>query len=215
MTWVKWALGVLFSRPAIAIASAAIAVVLVGECNAFRSDQAEKSVPSVAPPTKVEERSPEVVLPCRDVVAIEPSEKDRKRLAEKYRNPEILRAPESGDNANVHSGATFVQNEPAILGERELPPMPSGGTALVALEPSGRVELTVAPNPEPLIDWRATWEAGAMYGIGSEGEARGRAWGAVEPLRFGRLHLRGEIGADVRAGVTDGYVMAGVVWRSR
>jgi hypothetical protein len=54
-----------------------------------------------------------------------------------------------------------------------------------------------------------------MYGIGSEGEARGRAWGAVEPLRFGRLHLRGEIGADVRAGVTDGYVMAGVVWRSK
>ncbi|KAB2853266.1 MAG: hypothetical protein F9K41_13860 [Sphingopyxis terrae] len=42
-----------------------------------------------------------------------------------------------------------------------------------------------------------------------------RAWAAVEPLRFGRLHLRGEAGVDLRGGEADAYVMAGIVWRPR
>jgi hypothetical protein len=173
----------------------------------------------------MEERSPEITLPCRDVVAIDPKPRDRERLAERYNRPDLVRrsagisdiprAAESGDNANVHSGLTFAQGETAILGERELPPLPAGGTALLTLEPDGRVEVTVKPDPVPLFDWRTTWEVGGMYGKGTAGDTRARAWAAVEPIRFGGFHLRGEIGADVRAGLTDGYAMVGVVWRSK
>jgi hypothetical protein len=93
--------------------------------------------------------------------------------------------------------------------------MPEGGTALVTLEPGGAVEVTVKPEPERVFDFRATWEVGGLYGLGSEGDTRARGWAAVEPLRFGRIHLLAEAGVDLRSGETDVYVMAGAVWRSR
>jgi hypothetical protein len=83
------------------------------------------------------------------------------------------------------------------------------------LEPDGRVELTVVAAPEKLFEWQSTYEAGAAYGIGQAGDTRGRAWAAIEPLRFARLHLRAEAGVDLRNGTTDTYAMAGLVWRSR
>lgn len=192
----------------ILLAAAGAAVVVVGECNAFRRATLERSEPYVAPPAPAEERAEVKVLPCREIQAIEPTPRDRRRLAERYNRPDLsaeatARAFELGLNAAE------------IVGEKELEPMPAGGTVLVTLEPDGRVVVTADPAPEKLIAWGATWELGAMAGLDSEQETRGRAWAAVEPIRFGRIHLRGELGADVRAGVTDGYAMVGAVWRSK
>lgn len=182
-------------------------LMLVGECNSFRSDRQKDATPVLAPPTKLEVSAPPVVLPCRDVQAIEPTPKQRETLAKRYNKPELA-APVGEDRA-------FKMALDAILGERLLPPMPSGGTGLLTLTPEGRVDLTVAPKPEPLWDWHSTYEAGAVYGIGTGGDTRGRAWVAVEPLRFARLHARAEAGVDLRSGQSDAYIMGGFVFRSR
>lgn len=198
------------------LAAAGALMLLVGECSAFRGETREDARPSPAPPTSIEERAAEVTLPCQTVVALEPTERDRRRLAERYGRPELATpAPPSERGALAGDGSAIPGSVVRILAERELPVLPAGGTALVTLEPDGRTSVTVKPTPEKLLEWRATWELGGLYGLDTEGETRGRAWAAVEPLRFGRIHLRGELGADVRAGVTDGYVMAGAVWRSR
>lgn len=192
-----------------AAAAIGAAAILAGECRDFRHSAQNASVPSVAPPTKAEEKAEAVILPCRDVQAIEPGKRERERLAEKYAKPEI-----AGLAREFEIGATApLRTE--ILGERVLPEMPAGGTALLTLDQTGRVDVTVKPNPERLFELRSVYEFGALYGIGTDGEKRGRAWVAAEPLRFARLHLRAEAGVDLRAGQSDGYAMAGVVWRSR
>lgn len=188
-------------------------VALAGECNGFRADRAKDTAPVVAPPTKVEQKAEPKLLPCRDVQAIEPGTRARQKLAEKYHRPDLAQpAPELA--RQFEQGISRLK--PAeILGERELPAAPQGGTALLTLEPDGRVEITVVEKPEPLFEWRAHYEAGGLYGIGQGGDTRGRGWVAVEPLRFARLHLRVEGGVDLREGAANGYAMAGVVWRSR
>lgn len=191
-------------------------VILAGECNAFRGQSRQDTAPVVAPPTQIEAKSPERLLEKVNIVAIDPSEKDRSRLAEKYHRPDLVAQKLSqGEPSSSADTTKNPQTLAEILGERTLPPMPAGGTALLTLEPGGRVEMTVAPNPEKLFEWRSVYEMGAVYGVGTAGDTRGRAWGAVEPLRFGRIHLRVEAGVDLRAGQTDGYAMAGAVWRSR
>jgi len=181
-------------------------VALVGECRGHKKAQEVAVAPVVAPPTKAEEKAEERPLPCVDVKAIEPGKKERRRIAEEYRRDDLR---ELGREFEV--GATPRVAE--ILGERELPVMPDGGRALVTLEPGGRVEVTTVANPEPSLEWRSAYEAGALYGVGSGGDARWRAWAAVEPLRLGRVHLRVEAGAEQRAGQVDAYGMAGAVWR--
>lgn len=209
----------LLSANAVVIAMTLAGVGLfVGECRDFRARGKADTAPVVAPPTKIEQKAEPKVLPCRDVQAIEPGAKARQKLAEKYHRPDLAQKSSQAELARPVKSPDF--DKPAappaeILGERMLHPMPTGGTALVTLEPDGRVELTVVANPERLFEWRTTYEAGALYGIGQEGDTRARAWVAAEPLRFARLHLRIEAGADLRAGTTDPYIQAGVVWRSR
>lgn len=190
--------------------------LLVGECRDFRGDRARATAPVVAPPTKAEQKAEQKVLPCRDVQAIEPGARARQRIAEKYHRPDLV-APPDGNARAFELGVTRPPaGAPAeILGERQIPPAPAGGTALVTLEPDGRVEITVVAAPEKLIEWKSTYEAGALYGVGHGGDTRGRGWVAVEPLRFARLHLRVEAGVDLRAGSAEPYAMVGVVWRSR
>lgn len=196
----------------IAMALAGVAI-LVGECRDFRARGKADTAPVVAPPTKLEQKAEPKVLPCRDVQAIEPGTKARQKIAEKYNRPDLAPDP------NARAFELGITQPPAeILGERKLQPMPNGGTALVTLEPDGRVEVTVVANPEKLFEWRTTYEAGALYGYGTNGgtgDTRARAWVAAEPLRFAHLHLRIEAGADLRAGTTDPYALAGIVWRSR
>ena len=188
-------------------------IALAGECNGFRGKSKAAVEPMVAAPTKVEEKAPAIVLPCRDVQAIDPKPAVREKLAEKYHRPDL--APPSPELARQFENGITAPVRAEILGERELPPTPNGGTALVTLEPGGRVEVTVVPKPERLFEWKSTYEAGALYGVGQGGDTRGRGWVAVEPLRFARLHLRIEGGVDLRAGTAGGYALAGVVWRSR
>lgn len=196
------------------------AVAIVGECTDFRADAKKAAAPTVAPPTKIEQKAETKILPCRDVVAIEPRPWDRERLAEKYRRPDLAPKPARVDAALARDFEAGMTNlHPAeILGERQLPKLPNGGTALLTLEPDGRSEITIIEAPPKLFEWRATYEAGVLYGMGTSsgtGDTRGRAWAAVEPFRFARLHLRAEAGVDIRNGTTDGYAMAGIVWRSR
>ena len=97
--------------------------------------------------------------------------------------------------------------------------MPDGGKLWAWLEQDGSTTIvTKANDPKPAPSerfWslRPVWELGALAGVGTEGEARWRGWGAVEPLRAGRLHLRAEAGVESRAGVADGYGMVGGVVR--
>lgn len=206
------------SRPAVALGAAVVALVLGGECRAFREQAHQEATPAPAVPTALERRAEVAPVPCEGapggvLQTLEPGERDRRKLAKKYGRPDLEVAPEP-----TRAGG-FVPGElervaPAILGERELPKLPEGGTALVTLEADGRVEVTVAPRPRKFFDWRSTWEAGGLYGRGQGGEERARGWVAVEPTRAGRIHLRLEAGVDLRAGTSDAYVMAGAVWRS-
>lgn len=190
-------------------------IVLAGECNSFRGKTKLDTAPVVAPPTKIEQKAEPKLLPCRDVQAIEPGTKARQKLAAKYHRPDLAPAPAPSDTANARAFELGLTQPPAeILGERRLQRMPEGGTALLTLEPDGRVELTVIAAPEKLFEWRSTYEFGGAYGIGQAGDTRGRAWAAVEPLRFARIHLRAEAGVDLRSGTTDAYALAGLVWRS-
>lgn len=195
-----------------------VLLVLVGECRDFREQARQEATPAPAPPTALEQRAEVTPVPCEGapggvLQTLEPKPRDRRRLAETYRRPELEAAPEP-----TRAGG-FVPGElervaPAILGERELPKLPEGGTALLTLEADGRVEVTVAPRPRKFFDWRSTWEIGGLYGRGQDGEERARGWVAVEPTSAGRIRLRLEAGADLRAGTSDAYVMAGAVWRS-
>ena len=159
--------------------------LLVGECRDFRAGGKAATEPIVAPPTKLEQKAEPKILPCRDVQAIEPGEKARQKLAEKYHRPDL--APKADANARAfETGITAPRAE--ILGERQIQPAPEGGTDLVTLEPDGRVEITVVAAPEKLWSWRTTYEAGALYGVGTSsgtGDTRARAWAAIEPLRGG------------------------------
>lgn len=179
---------------------------MVGECRGHKKAQEVVTAPVVAPPTKAEEKAEERPLPCVDVKAIEPGKKERKRIAEEYHRDDLR---ELGRELEARATPRVAE----ILGERELPVMPDGGRALVTLEPDGRVEVTTVANPEPFFEWRSAYEVGGLYGVGSGGDARWRAWAAVEPLRLGRVHLRVEAGAEQRAGQVDAYGMAGAVWR--
>lgn len=210
------------SRPALAAAALLAGVLVAGECNRFRGQARREAVPTPAPPTKLELGSRVVTLPCETVQTLEPGRRDRERLAERYHRPD-LRTPAGTEsaskskepNAGGPSGKAIDGQIARILGERELPALPRGGTALITFEPGGAVAVTVAPKPERLFELSTTWEVGALAGVGTAGDTRARGWAAVEPLRWGNLHLRAEAGADLRAGTSDAYAMVGAVWRSK
>lgn len=210
------------SRPAVALGAAVVAIVLGGECHSFREEARQEATPAPAPPTDLEQRAEVAPVPCEGapggvLQTLEPGKRDRRRLAETYRRPE-LEAPSTAVEKSEQAGGLTLPDgwlASQILGERELPKLPEGGTALVTLEADGRVEVTVAPRPRKFFDWRSTWEIGGLYGRGQDGEERARGWVAVEPTRAGRIRLRLEAGADLRAGTSDAYVMAGAVWRSK
>lgn len=191
------------SRPFLFIAALGAGLVLAGECRSFREDARQAAAPVTAAPTRSEKRAEVLTLPCETVQVLELKPKDLERVAERYKRPELVAETDES------------QQEPKILAEREVPRWPAGGTALVTLEPDGRTEVTLAPNPEPLFDLRSTYEIGALAGVGTAGDTRARAWAAIEPMRWGRIHLRAEAGVDIRGGSSDAYVMAGAVWRSR
>lgn len=192
-----------------AIVAAVLGLLIFGaEFRSFRARAKADAAPVVAPPTKLEAGSDDKLLLDRDVQAIEPGKRGRQKIAEKYDRPDLTAEAVA---ETIAAGAIPAE----VLGERTIPCPGGDAEGLLTLEPSGRVEITVKPKPEKFWDWRSSYEAGAVYGRSLAGEVRGRGWVAAEPFGAGRFRLRGEAGVDVHGGISDGYVMAGFVWRSK
>lgn len=188
----------------LAAALAAAALILAGEWQAFRAATRLESAPRRAVSVKALRRYQPDVLETR-LRAWRPAAAAARKLEQRAGIPIRAAGEPAGEGHD-------------LLAHVELEPLCEGGELLITLPPGDgerEVEVTVLPAPRRLLGLRSAYEVGALYGRGFNGEDRGRAWAAVEPLRFGRLHLRGEAGVDLRGGEADAYVIAGIVWRPR
>jgi len=207
---------------------AALALV-GGECSAWRQDHPKPPPPvaQILPPTPGEIATPSTVLPCVPVKVLQPSGKRLKEIAKETgglvgapKSPEVVVPPRFGEIVPP-AGAGEPDYPLLLVDGRPYPESPAGGKLWVTLEQDGSANVIAKPNePEPLPAERFwqfgnVFELGGLYGVGQGGDIRSRAWGAWEPVRLGRIHLRAEAGVDLRAGQSDGYVMGGAVWRSR
>lgn len=207
---------------------AALALV-GGECSAWRQDHPKPPPPVavVLPPTAGEIATPSTVLPCVQVKALQPTEKRRKEIAQETgglvgapKPSEVVVPPRFGEIVPP-AGAGGPDYPLLLVDGRPYPESPAGGKLWVTLEQDGSANVVAKPNePNPLPAERFfafgnVFELGGLYGIGQGGDTRSRAWGAWEPVRLGRIHLRAEAGVDLQAGRSDGYVMGGAVWRSK
>ena len=226
-SWVKASAASLGLGGAIGL-FAALALV-GGECSAWRQDHPKPPPPvaQILPPTPGEIATPSTVLPCVPVKVLQPSGKRLKEIAKETgglvgatKPGEVVVPPRFGEI--VPPAGSGEPDYPLLLVDgRPYPESPAGGRLWVNLEADGSATVVVKPNPEKpspaerFIQFGNMWEIGAAYGIGTGGDTRGRGWAAVEPLRLGRIHIRGEVGVDLRGGQTDGYALAGFVYRSR
>lgn len=218
-----------------AIGAALVAFLLAGECSGWRQDHPKppKPVPQVLAPTAAELEMQRVIEDCLAVETLQPTPKERKRIARESGRADFAAQPVApqANAAGVvppphlggiaRPGAASEPDYPVLLAEKEVPPMPDGGRAWVWLEQDASVTVVTKandPKPQPadrFWQFGNVYEIGGLYGIGQGGDTRARVWAAIEPLRAGRIHLRAEAGVDLRNGGTDGYVMGGAVWRSR
>jgi len=215
---------------------AALALV-GGECSAWRQDH-PKPKPPVAvqtQPTAASAEMDRIIEDCLAVQTLQPTPAERKRIAKDSGRADFaaqatapaairtgpVRPAQGGEIVAPAASGGSGPDYPVLLFENVLPAMPAGGIAWGFLEMDGSGSLTVKPNPVPkapaerFFEFANVFELGGLYGIGQGGDTRSRAWGAWEPVRLGRIHLRAEAGVDLRAGQSDGYVMGGAVWRSR
>lgn len=175
-------------------------VVLVGEWRDFRRQT--KQEPRVAVNVPQFERYRPDPLDAR-ITAFRPDSKAAKKIRQDF-GVEVK---------------TDVADSGADLLAHKVVPIDCGGRSMEILvtlpEGEDRVEVATLLEPEELVDIGAYFEVGGMYGVGADRETRATVWAAVEPARFGRFHLRGEVGADLVGPEVDAYAMVGVVWRSR
>ena len=207
----------------------AVLAVIGGECSAWRQEHPKPKPPvaTVLPPTPGELATPHETLPCVPVQVLKPTEKRRKEIAKETGGlvvapnaPPVAVPPHLGEI--VPPAGSSEPDYPILLVDgRPYPESPAGGKLWVTLEQDGSANVIAKPNPEKpkpadkFFEVRNVGELGGMYGVGQGGDTRSRAWAALEPIRLGRIHVRGEVGVDLRGGEQGGYAMAGFVYRSR
>lgn len=207
------------------------AILISGEYASWRGDHPKppKPVPQVLAPTAAELEMDRIIEDCLAVEVLLPTPERAKQIAKETGRPRHAAVTLEGrertpaDGIVSPGGAQRVEPDwPLLLVDaRPYPESPAGGKLWVHLEQDGSTTVVALPNPEKpapaekFFQFGTVWEFGALGGIGSAGDTRGRGWIAAEPLRLGRVHLRGEVGVDLRAGEQSSYALAGFVWRSR
>lgn len=158
--------------------------------------------PPVVPETAQEPKNVskwERVQGGQSYVALKPPQREIKRIERDYR---VDLTPAPGQPARE------------ILAIRELPKIPSGGTALITMPPGGgEIEVTVRANRAKFFEVTSVYGVGGLYGLGQDG-TRWRGYAHYTPFRVGRFYGRVEAGMEGRQGETEPYVMAGIEWRS-
>ena len=212
-----------------AIGLAVALILLGGEYSAWHGDHPKPKPPvaQVLPPTPEEAATPHETVPCVPVQALKPSPKRLKEIAKATGGlvaatiPAPVAVPPHLGEIVAPATAGGVTYPLLLVDGRPYPESPAGGLLWILLEENGAATVIAEPNPPKPLPTERFWqfgsvyEFGGLYGIGQGGDTRARGWAAIEPLRAGRIHLRAEVGVDLRNGGTDGYVMGGAVWRSR
>lgn len=162
--------------------------------------------------------------PPPEIVALKPTSRDLEALAARFKLPDLIRtqpggaepeAKNSGFRLFKHDAATEAQpGDRIILNSFKVPKMPWGGEGLATLRPTGETDVHLIAAPRPRIELLGQWGLGALAGQDTDGN-RWRAYGFIEPLRLGSVYLRGEAGAEGRAGSTGAYALVGFEWRRR
>jgi len=152
--------------------------------------------PYDAPQSRLERNLEAVVVPT-EIVTLRPTQKQRKKIEGK------LDAPLPDTNGK------------ALLGLKDIEPLPYGGTGILVLEPqpdgTSAAVLRIYPSKPPFFEFTPERSLGAYYGVGF-GQLGGRVWNIEFEQHLFRL---GPAEFSARAGVlssqiaTDGYVMVG------
>lgn len=224
-------------------------VLLLGECFHQREENPKppkppKPVPQVLAPTPAELAIPSEVITGAPVKALQPTTKDRKRIAKDSGRPDFAAEParpapvagatpvlapkvgeESRSDDSIDPGASSSVSYPQLLiSDRPIPPLPDGGRLWVYLEQDGTATPIVKANdPKPAAKDRfwsfsPVYELGAMVDVASLGGADAaawKAWGAVEFGRAGRLRPKVQVDLESRAGSAKVAPWVGAVWRSK
>lgn len=204
----------------VAVVCVGALVLLAGECSEHLLTQRIKTAPRPATQTNrvASWGRVEVGGGSSRIVALRPSEKERRKLERNFGVKLSAESPsrklsDIGSDASKESPGKVTQRE--VLAVRELPPMPTGGRALITLPPGGgEVEVTIKANRAKFLELTGIYGIGALAGLDQDGQ-RWRGYAFYEPLRLGRLHTRVEAGAEGRSGDSGLYAMAGVEIRSR
>ncbi|OHD17925.1 MAG: hypothetical protein A2Y38_13320 [Spirochaetes bacterium GWB1_59_5] len=211
-------------------------LILSGECSAWRARRGVKGLP-VAPghveagrPVPTEPDLPPIALvsvPCDELTVPDLSPEELVRRAAKYglilapagravieNSPQVREKNDNSPTASPATSPTF----PLLLAEERFGPGPAGDSLDVAawLGTDNLTDLRAKwadyqpppPSRERFFSLRPTWGLGILGGTG-EGGRRFRGYGLFEPLRIGRVVIRGEAGVEGRASETGWYAMAG------
>lgn len=234
------------SAPVVIVATLICVAILVGECFSWREDHQKppKPVPQVLAPTPGELAMPSAVVDDTKIKVLQPTAKDRKRIAKDSGRPDFAAeptplAPQAGAAPEIDPGtgegsqsgeivdpgaSSSVSFPQLLISDRPIPPMPDGGRLWVYLEADGGLTPIVKANdPKPSAKDRfwsfsPVYELGAMVDASSFAAASGvdwKAWGAVELGRAGRLRPKFQVDVESRGGKATVEPWVGAVWRSK
>lgn len=193
-------LRITLSRPVLLAVAGGALLLLAGECRRHRSELADDRAPRIAVNVpRFERYKPEAIE--ASIQAWRPTIKDSLKVAETFGVK--VKSQDSDEGADLLAHKLI----PVDCGDGEVRKL-----EIIATLPEGdgprEVEIRTVQSGRKFFGPTGTYGLGALYGAGSDGQ-RWRAYGFAEPLRVGRVRLRGEAGVESRAGVTDWYAMVG------